>query len=157
LPHFKRVVDEGAASLMSAYNSVNGEWASQNKDLLTGILQEDWAFQGFVQSDWVFAVRDAKKAALAGQHVEMPFANVYDRFLPDLIKRGEVPESVADDAALRILRQLVKFALGRDPRDYTPDVIGSEAHRRLAREAEQKSIVMLKNEATCCRSVVSRT
>ena len=146
LPHFKRVVDEGAASVMSAYNSVNGEWASQNKALLTDILQEQWGFQGFVQSDWVFAVRDAKKAALAGQHVEMPFANVYHRFLPDLIKNGEVPESVVDDAALRILRQLVRFAQGRDPRDYTPDVIGCEAHRRLAREVARKSIVLLKNE-----------
>lgn len=146
LPHFKRVVDQGAASLMSAYNSVNGEWASQNKELLTGILQEEWGFEGFVQSDWVFAVRDAKKAALAGQHLEMPFANVFHRFLPDLIENGEVPESVADDAALRILRQLVTFAQGRDPADYTRDVIGCEAHRRLAREAEQKSIVLLKND-----------
>src|SRR5688572_29779748 len=76
----------------------------------------------------------------------MPFRNVYHRFLPDLIKNGEVGEEVVDDAALRILRQLVKFGQGRDPRDYTPDVIGCEAHRRLAREAAQKSIVLLKNE-----------
>jgi beta-glucosidase len=93
LPHLKRVVDEGAASLMSAYSSVNGEWASQNKALLTDILQDEWGFEGFVQSDWAFAVRDAKKAALAGQHIEMPFANVYFRFLPDLIENGEVPPS----------------------------------------------------------------
>jgi beta-glucosidase len=51
-----------------------------------------------------------------------------------------------DDAALRILRQLVKFGEGRDPRDYTPDVIGCEAHRPLVREATQKSILLLKNE-----------
>jgi beta-glucosidase len=146
LPHFKRVVDEGAASLMSAYNSLNGEWASQNKELLTDILQKQWGFKGYVQSDWVFAVRDAKKAALAGQHIEMPFQNVFYRFLPDLVKKGEVPAKLVDDAALRILRQLVKFAQGRDPRNYTSDVIGCEAHRRLAREAEQKSIVLLKND-----------
>lgn len=146
LPHFKRVVKEGAASLMSAYNSLNGEWASQNEALLTDILQQQWGFQGFVQSDWGFAVRDARKAALAGQHVEMPFRNVYYRFLPDLIKNGEVPAELVDDAALRFLRQLVKFGQGRDPRDYPPDVIGCEAHRRLAREAAQKSIVLLKNE-----------
>ena len=146
LPHFKRVVDEGAASLMSAYNSLNGEWAGQNKALLTDILQTQWGFQGYVQSDWAFGMRDAKKAALAGQHVEMPFRNVYHRFLPDLIKNGEVAVEVVDDAALRILRQLVKFGQGRDPRDYAPDVIGCEAHRRLAREAAQKSIVLLKNE-----------
>jgi beta-glucosidase len=146
LPHFKRVVDEGTASLMSSYNSVNGEWAGQNKALLTGILQDEWGFQGFVQSDWVLGVRDAKKAALAGQHVEMPFRNLYHRFLPDLIENGEVPAELVDDAALRILRQQVRFAQGRDPRDYGPEVIGCEAHRRLAREAAQKNIVLLKNE-----------
>ena len=146
LPHFKRVVDEGAASLMSAYNSLNGEWAGQNKALLTDILQTQWGFRGYVQSDWAFGMRDARKAALAGQHVEMPFRNVYHRFLPDLIKNGEVPLEVVDDAALRILRQLVRFGQGRDPRDYAPDAIGCEAHRRLAREAAQKSIVLLKND-----------
>jgi len=57
LPHFKRVVDEGVASIMSAYNSLNGEWAGQNRDLLTGILRDQWGFQGFVQSDWMFGMR----------------------------------------------------------------------------------------------------
>ena len=57
LPHFKRVVDEGVASIMSAYNSLNGEWAGQNRDLLTGILCDQWGFQGFVQSDWMFGMR----------------------------------------------------------------------------------------------------
>jgi beta-glucosidase-like glycosyl hydrolase len=146
LPHFKRVVDEGVASVMSSYNSVNGEWAGQNKPLLTDILRNQWGFRGFVQSDWMFGMRDAKKAALAGQCVEMPLKNVFHRFLPDLVKRGEVPEELVNDAALRILRQQVRFAQGRDPRDYTADVIGCEAHRRLAREAAQKSIVLLKNE-----------
>jgi beta-glucosidase len=52
---------------------------------LTGILQEEWGFRGFVQSDWMFGVRDARKAALAGQHVEMPLKNVFHRFLGDLV------------------------------------------------------------------------
>lgn len=42
LPHFKRTVDAGVASIMSAYNSVNGEWCGQNPDLLNGILKEQW-------------------------------------------------------------------------------------------------------------------
>ena len=57
-----------------------------------------------------------------------------------------MPVAVVDDAALRILRQLVRFGQGRDPRDYAPDVIGSRSPPRLAREAAQKSIVLLKNE-----------
>jgi beta-glucosidase len=146
LPHFKRVVDADVSSVMSSYNSLNGEWAGQNKVLLTDILQKMWGFQGYVQSDWVFGMRDAKKAALAGQHLEMPTQNVFARFLPDLVARGEVPVAVIDDAALRILRQQVRFGQGRDPKDYTADVIGCEAHRRLAREAAQKGIVLLKNE-----------
>jgi beta-glucosidase len=95
---------------MSAYNSVNGEWCGQNKPLLTDILREQWGFHGFVQSDWMFGMRDARKAALAGQCVEMPLKNVFHRFLGDLVKSGEVPQELVDEAALRILRQQVRFA-----------------------------------------------
>ena len=73
LPHFKAVVDTGVASVMSAYNSVNGEWCGQNRPLLTGILKEQWGFAGFVLSDFIFSVRDARQAALAGLDLEMPF------------------------------------------------------------------------------------
>ncbi|PKY01477.1 hypothetical protein P168DRAFT_321064 [Aspergillus campestris IBT 28561] len=68
LPHFKRCVEEGALVVMSAYNSVNGEWASENKHLLTEILRKQWGFQGVVISDWVFGVRDGtwEEAAVAG-------------------------------------------------------------------------------------------
>jgi beta-glucosidase len=146
LPHFKWAVDAGVASVMSAYNSVNGEWCGQNEALLTGILKEQWGFEGFVLTDFIFGMRDARKAALAGQDLEMPFQMLYHRDLKGLVERGEVPVARIDDAALRLLRQQVRFAQGRDPSDYTPDVVGSEAHRRLAREAAQKSIVLLKNE-----------
>lgn len=146
LPHFKRAVDAGAASVMSAYNSVNGEWCGQNEALLTGILKEQWGFEGFVLTDFIFGMRDARKAALAGQDLEMPFQMLYHRDLRELVERGEVPVSRIDDAALRLLRQQLRFAQGRDPDDYTPGVVGCEEHRRLAREAAQKSIVLLKNE-----------
>lgn len=57
LPHFRRVVDEGVASVMSAYNSVNGEWAGQHHGLLTEVLRDEWGFEGFVISDWIFGMR----------------------------------------------------------------------------------------------------
>ena len=146
LPHFRRVVAEGVASVMSAYNSVNGEWAGQNRMLLTDILKQAWGFDGFVVTDFIFGMRDAKTAALAGQDVEMPFALLFDRDLKGLVERGEVPVQRIDDAALRVLRQQVRFGQGRDPRDYAPEVVGCEAHRKLARETAEKSIVLLKNE-----------
>ncbi len=146
LPHFKRAVDAGVASVMSAYNSVNGEWCGQNKTLLHDILKEQWGFQGFVLTDFIWGMRDAKKAALAEQDLEMPFQNLYHRHLKGLVELGEVPLARIDDAAFRLLRQQVRFAQGRNPSDYTSDVVGCEVHRQLAREAAQKSIVLLKNE-----------
>ncbi len=66
LPHFRRIIDEGVASVMSAYNSVNGEWCGHNRALLTDILRGEWGFEGFVISDWVFGVRDAASSLTAG-------------------------------------------------------------------------------------------
>ncbi len=146
LPHFRRVVEEGVASVMSAYNSVNGEWCGQNSELLTGVLKSRWGFEGFVVTDFIFGMRDAKKAALAGQDVEMPFGLLFFRDLQGLVERGDVPLERVDDAALRILRQQVRFGQGRDSHDYGPEAVGCEAHRKLAREAAQKSIVLLKND-----------
>ena len=74
------------------------------------------------------------------------FALLFDRDLKGLVERGEVPSQRVDDAALRVLRQQVRFGQGRDPRDYAPEVVGCEAHRKLARETAEKSIVLLKNE-----------
>ena len=146
LPHFKRCVDEGVASIMSAYNSMNGEWAGQNHTLLTSILKEMWGFEGFIMTDFIWGMRDSKKAALAGQDVEMPFRMHHNLHLKQLVESGEVPVSRIDDAAFRVLRQQIRFAQGRDPQNYTLEEVGSEANLAVAREAAEKSIVLLKNE-----------
>ncbi len=146
LAHFKRVVDAGVASVMTSYNSVNGEWAGQNRALITDILKNMWGFTGFTVTDFIVGMRDAKTAALAGQDTEMPFATIYRAGLKALVEKGEVPESAVDDSALRMLRQLVRFGQGRDAAGYGPSVIGSAAHRAIAREAAEKSVVLLKNE-----------
>ncbi len=148
LPHFKRTVEAGVASIMSAYNSVNGEWCGQNTMLLHDILKQTWGFEGFVMTDFIFGMRDAKKAALAGQDLEMPFQLHYSRYLKELVEEGEVPIERIDDACLRLLRQQVRFGQGRDPQDYGPETASSEASRQLAREAAQKGIVLLKNEGS---------
>jgi beta-glucosidase len=146
LPHFKRTVEAGVASIMSAYNSMNGEWCGQNPELLSSILKGYWGFKGFVMTDFMFGMRSSKKAALAGQDVEMPFAMIHNRDLKALVEAGEVPLSRIDDAALRVLRQEIRFASGRDPQAYRPEVVGCAEHRALAREAAVKSIVLLKND-----------
>lgn len=143
LPHFKRVVDEGVAAVMSAYNSVNGEWCGQNKILLSDILKTQWGYKGFVLTDFIFGMRSARKAALAGQDLEMPFPMLYHKRLKKLINEGTVPLEQIDDAVLRLLRQQLLLA---QVKPYDWDLIGCESHRALAREAAQKSIVLLKNQ-----------
>jgi len=142
LRHFKRVVDEGVAAVMSAYNSVNGEWCGQNRILLTDILKKQWGFQGYVLTDFIFGMRDARKAALAGQDLEMPFQMLYHRDLKRLVRNGEVPLERVDDAVLRLLRQQLRLAR---PGSYDVDLVGSESHRALAREAAERAIVLLQN------------
>jgi beta-glucosidase len=143
LPHFKRAVDEGVAAIMSAYNSMNGEWCGQNKVLLTDILKEGWGFEGFVLTDFIFGMRDAKKAALAGQDLEMPFQFHYHQHLRELVESGEVPLAVVDDAVRRLLRR----QLALPPAEaYAGEVVASEGNRALAREAAQKSMVLLQNK-----------
>jgi beta-glucosidase len=145
LPHFKRVVDEGVASIMSAYNSVNGEWCGQNHRLLTTILKERWGFDGFVVSDWVFGIRDGVKAVNAGLDLEMPSRIFIDDRVAKALKRGAVTMSRVDDAALRLIRQQLRFDVVGDG-DYSPEVVACAAHRALAREAAAKGIVLLRNE-----------
>ncbi len=76
LPHFKRIVDEGVACVMSAYNAVNGEWCGQSPQLLTEVLRDEWGFTGMVISDWIFGLRDAGPSVAAGLDVEMPYRMV---------------------------------------------------------------------------------
>jgi beta-glucosidase len=143
LAHFKRVVDEGVAAVMSAYNSVNGEWCGQNKVLLTDILKKRWGFEGYVLTDFMFGMRDAEKAALAGQDLEMPFQLHYHKDLKRLVENGQVPLERVDDAVLRLLRRQLRLVR---PGPYDSALAGSESHRALAREAAAKSIVLLQND-----------
>ena len=146
LPHFQRCIEEGAASVMSAYNKVNGTFCGHNTHLLRDILKRDWAFEGFVMSDFLFGIRHAKAAVLGGLDIEMPLQMHYHRNLAKLVRNGKVSESVIDEAVLRILRQKIRFAQIGEPERYGPHTVACAEHRALAREVAQKSIVLLKNE-----------
>jgi beta-glucosidase len=146
LPHFKRCVDEGAASVMSAYNMVNGEYCGENSHLLSDILKKEWGFQGFVMSDFVYGVRASTSALLAGLDMEMPFPKYFGKRLMRLVKRGKVPVSYVDDAVLRILKQKIRFSRIAESQFYGKEKIACPAHCDLAREAAEKSAVLLKND-----------
>jgi beta-glucosidase len=130
---------------MTSYNSMNGEWCGQSALLIRDILKKQWGFAGFTLTDFIFGMRDAKTGALAGQDLEMPFRSLYVRDLQRLVESGEVPLELVDDSVRRILGQQFRFA-GRTG-DYSPEVVGCEAHRALALEVAEKSIVLLKNTA----------
>lgn len=145
LPQFKRVVDAGVAAVMSGYNQVNGDYCAESRHLLREILKDEWGFRGFVVSDWFTGVHDGVKAANAGLDLEMPLVRVFGRKLLAGIGRGAVKPDVVDEAARRILRRRIEFETRPDPRAYDASVIRAPAHVSLAREAAEKSMVLLKN------------
>jgi beta-glucosidase len=145
LPHFRRALDAGVASVMSAYNRVNGEFCGHNHALLTGILRDEWGFDGFVHSDWVLGVR-GPDAAAAGLDVENPEPLVFGDKLVAAVETGAVAPQAIDRACRRILGVLYRFACAEDPLPaYPPDLVACDAHRALAREAAEKSAVLLEN------------
>ena len=155
LAPFARIVREGVAAVMAAYNSVNGEWCGQNHELLTTILRDEWGFEGFVMSDFMFGLRDSAAAINAGLDLEMPFAMIHDAHLADACHRGEVDEATIDTAVRRLLRTQLAFAEPTGtPEDYGPEVVGCAAHRALAREVATRSIVLLRNEPVDGSSVL---
>lgn len=146
-PQFEKAVKVGhVGSVMSAYNRVNGHYCAENEHLLRDILKGDWAFDGFVESDWIFGTRSTVPSALAGLDIEMPIAAYYGPPLVTAVQNGEVPENLIDDAVTRILRKKFEFHLD-EPAIVDPAVVESAAHTQLAREVAAKSIVLLRNEA----------
>jgi beta-glucosidase len=146
LPHFRRIVDEGVASVMSAYNSVNGGWCGQNRDLLTGVLRDEWGFAGFVISDWIFGLRDAAPSLAAGLDVEMPYRMVRAQHLAAGIDAGEATEADVDAAVQHVVATLLRFDDVLSSPAPPRDVLGAPEHRELAREVAARSVVLLRNE-----------
>jgi beta-glucosidase len=158
LPPYKAAVEAGAATIMSAFNALNGVPASANRFLLQGVLRGEWGFDGFVVSDYtaVMELRNhgvaldaaaaARKALVAGVDVDM-MSHYYDTELAGLVHSGEVPMAVVDEAVRRVLR--VKFALGLFEHPYTAGTevtAGVPEHRPLVRKAAEESFVLLQNK-----------
>jgi beta-glucosidase len=146
LPHYRKAVEHGIASVMSAYNKVRGEWCGENRHLLTEILRDDWGFRGFVTSDWVWGVYDGARGLHAGLDIEMPSGKAYGKRFKRLVERGDLPRADIDQCARRIVRTKLLYLTREDPRTYPPSLVASAQHAALAREVSEKSMVLLKNE-----------
>ena len=158
LPPYQAAVEAGAATIMSAFNSLNGVPASANPFLLSTILRGEWGFNGFVVSDYTAVMElmnhgialdpatATRKAITAGVDVDM-MSHFYDTELPGLIRSGQVPIAVVDQAVRRVLR--VKFATGLFEHPYAEGVevkAAVAAHRPMVRTAAEESFVLLKND-----------
>ena len=144
LPHFKACVDAGTASIMSAYNRLNGRYCSHSPWLLQGILKDEWGFPGFVVSDWG-AVHDTVAAGRAGCDVELRTAMYYDWKLKAAVQAGLVSMKNIDDAALRLIRTQLKWIHLEGSPGYDQARCGGAPHAAIARECSEKSMVLLKN------------
>jgi beta-glucosidase len=155
---FAPAIDAGVGTVMVSYSSFGGKKMHGERHLLTAVLKEEMGFMGFVVSDWKGIddlpgdfKSDIAEAVNAGVDMVMlpdryqTFVQLINELVPDV-----VPGARIDDAVRRILT--VKCEMGLFRQDYTPDTDGAltktlrdDSHRAAAREAVQKSLVLLKN------------
>ena len=144
LPHFRHVAEQGIASVMSAYNSLNGEWCGDNYGLLTAILRDEWGWDGFVISDFIFGLRDAVTSVQAGLDIEMPFRQQRALALADAVADGRLTPKTVTDSVERIVATLLRYSWVFERRP-DPSLVNSERHRSLARRVASASAVLLRN------------
>ena len=162
LPAFRAAMDEGAATVMAAFNDLNGVPCTVNKWLLRDILKGEFGLDGFVVSD-ANAIRECVihgiaeddrdagvQAALAGMDMDMG-THIYKDYLKAEVEKGNIPMTVIDEAVRRILS--VKVWLGLFENPYVPEELIEayekglpQAHIDLCRKAAEESMVLLKNE-----------
>ena len=159
LPPFKAGVKEGAATLMSGFNDLDGIPASGNSYILTDILRGEWGFDGLVVSDWRSVkqliyhgqAKDEEAAGIIGASagVDMEMVSRTYENLPRLVRQGKFPEEVIDQAVRRILRIKIRAGLFDNP--YADEKLGASVmlhpeHLKIAREMVRSSMVLLKNK-----------
>ena len=131
------------AAVMCSYNALNGDYACENKYLLTDVLKKDWGFKGFVVSDWA-GTHSTVKASAAGLDNEQPFDDFYGAKMKEAVQAGKVPASELDEHVRRILRS--EFAAGLVDYPVKKSVVDVEGGLETARRIEEQSIVLLKNK-----------
>ncbi|GAB7529281.1 glycoside hydrolase family 3 N-terminal domain-containing protein [Pseudomonas sp. 3A(2025)] len=164
LPPFRAAVDAGVDAVMPGFNEIAGVPMHAHRPLLKNMLREQWGFDGVIVSDYTgvqelmrhgIAATPERAALLAfdaGVDIDM-VSGFYAAHLPALVRSGHIPQRWLDDAVRRVLHAKQKLGLFDDPYRYS-DMAREHARlltpetRALAREAAQKSIVLLKNDPT---------
>ncbi|MGG3443688.1 glycoside hydrolase family 3 C-terminal domain-containing protein [Bacillus nitratireducens] len=143
LASFEDVIKEAQPwTVMSAYNKINGEYASENNYLLNDILKDEWGFEGFVVSDWG-AVNERVASLANGLELEMPSSfGIGEKKIVDAVNGGELSVEKLDQTVERLLNIIFKAV----DNQLENAVYSKDAHHQLAREVASESMVMLKNE-----------
>ena len=143
LASFEPAVTEGRPwTVMAAYNRLNGTYCSEHRGLLTGILRDEWGFDGAVMTDWGGVNRRAE-AIEAGLDLEMPgYGGRGDAALLRALTEGRLSAEAVDAAAARILALVSRTAAAREP----GQTYDRDAHHELARRAAEQAVVVLKND-----------
>jgi beta-glucosidase len=131
------------AAVMCSYNRVNGDFACENKYLLTDVLRKAWKFPGFVVSDWG-GTHSTEKASAAGLDNEQPGSFFYSSRYKDAVNSGKIPAAELDEHVHRILRSMFAAGVIDNPRQRS--VVDPFAGMEIARKMEENGIVLLKNE-----------
>lgn len=144
LPAFEKAVKEAKpATVMCAYNQLNGVYCSDHRYLLREILRDEWGFEGVILTDWG-AMNDRIQAFEAGLDLEMPASGGhFDAQVSHAIRNGTLSEECLNESVARLLDLIFTAAQNRQA-GYRYDV---ETHHQLARKMAAHSAVLLKNEA----------
>ncbi|MFF8831586.1 beta-glucosidase [Streptomyces sp. NPDC015131] len=142
---FEAAVAAGTGAVMGAYNKVDGLHACENPDLLTGVLREQWGFDGWVMSDWD-ATHSTAPALTAGLDMEMPAGRWFGDALRDAVRDGTVPEAAVDRAVRRILTIMGRFGLLDGTAPARPAARDRAAGARLAHRVAVAGATLLRNE-----------
>ncbi len=149
LPHFEAAVRRGhVGTVMTAYNKVNGFYMGANRPLVRGTLFGSFGFDGFVLSDF-YAGGDTVGSALAGQSLALPKAQYYEpALLRAAIADGRLTTATIDDLVRRYLRVLFRFGVFDRAAYPSNATIPVKRHGRVAREVEDRGIVLLRNRGS---------
>jgi beta-glucosidase len=145
LPFERAVKEAGVWAVMTAYNCIDGTFASNHKRLVTQVLRDEWGFDGLVMTDW-FAAHDTVQGVQAGTDLEMPGpTRERGEKLVQAVNEGRLPAQAVRDCARRVLNLMKRVGSFEDPVIPAERADDIPEHRSLIRELGSEGAVLLKN------------